>query len=251
MMVITNYIYGVGSYGLYSLYLFPGMESLGDVAYSRHIGLLGNPNHTALFYAISFLIIYGSRDLIGLNKFLVYFVLLSLIAFLYLTLSRTVILSFILVFFMYNTSLKNSLVISVFFSFFVLFADIPSLVERFSSLSSFIARLSNWDVILEEYNLKMLFSGIPITKLNMAFDSEYLLVFVRHGIFVLIALLMLHFTFIYQAIVHRVFCVAMLHSLLLLCAVSMATFSDPRILFISLLYTLGKLNYATNTAKSE
>ena len=156
--------------------------------YYRHIGLLGNPNFSALFYAISILwcLSFVPIQRKKLYRFLALVIIFVSIFLLAATMSRTAIFCLIFTIFFTRPMLIlrfSPVVISAALVFGSLYIDLASVfIQRFfviSAFSSFSERLSLVDLIISDTARGGLLLGIGSSY--AVTDNDYVTLITRFG----------------------------------------------------------------------
>lgn len=166
-------------------------------AYWRHIGLGGNPNFSSFIYSISIIfLLWGMVEGELEKKYSIfYFCALGIAFFLLLiSYSRTSLvatsISILLVYF--RIKYIPILLLCAVVAFLGLFYEqsmLDSMYSRFSSFSSFDARIKMWDELFQSYNAFTFLFGaaLPVDVV----DNDYLYFFYRYGFFVSLIVLSL------------------------------------------------------------
>ena len=173
-----------------------GMTDFLD-GYWRHMGLGGNPNFSSFIYSISIIVLSWLLVSFKHNKLtFIFFLLTTFIALFLLVISysRTSLIALLLAVFFIYFRIKYLIFIFLLLLFgitFLLFNDnvYESLIIRFSSFSSFDARVEMWKALIESYGpLTFLFgSALPVDVV----DNDYLYFFYRFGFIVALILLII------------------------------------------------------------
>lgn len=162
----------------------PGMLNYTEYFW-RHVGLLGNPNLSAMFYAIyiifsiNIVMEYHFNIVIKVGVLVAVAISLFLLA---LTFSRTGMIALIVSFFiMFFKNIKFSILIFIISGiFFTMNTDlIVDLNERFENLSSFHERLLLWGGQMAQLDWSTFLFGYPFSI--SVTDNDYLYFLLRFG----------------------------------------------------------------------
>ena len=222
--------------------------------YWRHMGLGGNPNFSSFIYAISIIVLswllvsFKHRKLIFILFLSTAFIALFLLVISY---SRTSLVALLLAVFFIYFRLKYLFFIVLLLLFgitFLLFNDsvYESLITRFSSFSSFDARVEMWKALIESSGpFTFLFgNALPVDVV----DNDYLYFFYRFGFIVALILLIIPI-YIYFQIRYDKYCKLYLCILIFfyVAAFPGGTFTHPKtfffLIFLSSILYVRKKNF--------